>query len=220
MSGSAPKPPKPPRGCLFYGLIFGSVLLLLMLVAGLIGLRLLKNMVDRYTDNRPMALPVIQISKAELEALQKRVTEFSSALKAGRPAPVFELTSDQANALIQNSPDLKTWRNRAYVQFTNGCIESQVSLPTDDLGLRALKGRFLNGKARLNLAFENGSLKLTPQSLLVKGKPLPGIYLRKLRHQNLATQLTAEPQAASALDHIQDIQIQDGQLIIVPKERL
>jgi hypothetical protein len=220
MSSSTPKPPKPPRGCLFYGLIFGSVLLLLLLVAGLIGLRLLKNMVDRYTDTRPLPFPAVQISKAEMDALQKRLTEFSGALKAGKPASAFELTSDQANALIQNSPDFKILRNRVYVQFTNGQIESQVSLPMDDFGFRVLKGRFLNGKALLNVAFQSGSLKISPQSLLVRGKPLPEIYLRKLRRQNLATQLAAEPDASSALEHVQDIQIQDGKLIVLPKERL
>ena len=62
-------------------------------------------------------------------------------------------------------------------------------------------------------------LSVTPQTILVKGKPLPEMYMQEIRKQNLAASLTNEPAAAAVLKGLQDIQVKEGKLVIVPKEK-
>jgi hypothetical protein len=61
--------PKKPRGCFFYGCITGLVLLLLMVLGLLLGVYYFKKMVNQFTDTKPLALPVVQMSPAEIKAL-------------------------------------------------------------------------------------------------------------------------------------------------------
>ena len=66
---------------------------------------------------------------------------------------------------------------------------------------------------------ETGHWSVTPQTILVKGKPLPERYMKEIRKQNLAANLTNEPGAAAVLKGIEDIQVKEGKLVIVPKEK-
>ena len=82
-----------------------------------------------------------------------------------------------------------------------------------------LKGRYLNGSATFNLSFHNGALSVTPQTIIVKGKPLPEVFMQEIRKQNLATKPADDPDAAALLRGLDDIQIKEGKLVIVPKEK-
>ena len=61
----------------------------------------------------------------------------------------------------------------------------------------------LNGTGTFNLALRNGTLHLTAQSIIVKGKPVPEVYMQKIRTQNLARNINSDPRASVALDHLQ-----------------
>ena len=67
------------------------------------------------------------------------------------------------------------------------------------------------------MSIHNGYLLVTPEVLVVKGKPLPGVYMDKIRSQNLADSLNNNPRASVALNHLEQIRIGDGRLVIVPK---
>ena len=54
---------------------------------------------------------------------------------------------------------------------------------------------------------------------MVKGKPLPEVYMQEIRKQNLAAALTNEPGAAAVLKGLEEIQVKEGKLVIVPKEQ-
>jgi len=86
------------------------------------------------------------------------------------------------------------------------------------VGLNMLKGRYLNGSATFNLSFQNGTLSVTPQGIQVKGEPLPEVYLREIRKQNLAVALTNNPEAAAVLRGLEEITLKDGKLVIAPKQ--
>ena len=60
-------PQKPRRGCLFYGCLSGTVCLLAILIAFLLGLYQLKRMLNFYTDTHPVSLPTVQMSPAEMD---------------------------------------------------------------------------------------------------------------------------------------------------------
>ena len=66
---------------------------------------------------------------------------------------------------------------------------------------------------------QNGVLFLAPQTIVVKGKPVPDMYMQGLRNQNFAASLTNQPDVSAVLQGLQEIQVNDGKLIVVPKEK-
>ncbi len=205
------------RGCLFYGCITGLVCLVAIVAAFLLGLHQLKKMLTQFTDSSPMTLPTTRLSQAEIGQAQDRVNNFRDAVRAGRPAEPLALTGDELNALIATNPDLRPLKGKVYLTIENGVVKGQVSLPLDQLGLRVFRGRYLNGTGKFMILLQNGVLEVTPESIVVKGKPLPAVYMDKIRTVNLAAGFNTDRRAATALGHLQAIQVQDGRLILVPK---
>lgn len=208
---------KPRRGCLFYGCLSGTACLLIILVAFLLGLYQLKKMLNFYTDNHPTPLPSVQLSPAEIDQLKQRVENFQDAVRSGRPTPPLQLTSDEINAYIETDPNFAKVKGKLYVTIEGDRLKGQVSFPLDNVGLRIFRGRYLNGTGILAVSLHNGNLVVTPESLVVKGKALPGVYMDKLRSQNLAESLNNNPRASVALNHLQEIRITDGKCVLVPK---
>lgn len=214
----ADQPPKPRRGCFFYGCLAGTICMVALLALALLGLHQVRRTLNRYTDTRPVQLPSVQLSAAQIEEVQRRLESFMDAARTGRPTPPLTLTADEINALIATRPDLQALKGRVYVTIENGHLKGQLSVPMDQLGLPMLKGRYLNGTGTFAMSLQNGILHIAPAEILVKGQPLPGIYMDKLRQQNLADAVNNDPHASVALNRLQDIQIQDGKIILVPKQ--
>jgi hypothetical protein len=210
-------PGKPKRGCLFFGCLGGAACLVIILVAFLIGLYQLKRMLNFYTDAHPVPLPTVQISPAEFEQLRQRIETFQDAVRTGRPTEPLSLTADEINAYIQNEPNLAKAKGKVYLTIEGNRLKSQVSLPLEELGLRLFRGRYLNGTGIFNVGLQKGNLGITPDVIVVKGKPLPGVYMDKIRSQNLAEGLNNNPRVSVALNHLQEIRVKDGKLVLVPK---
>jgi hypothetical protein len=212
------QPPKPRRGCFFYGCITGLVLLVIVLGGLMVGLHYVKRMVNRFTDTRPRELPTFQMSPGEIDTLKQRFAAFQQAVREQRPVPPLELTADDINALIASGPEGQTWKGKFYISLEGDQLKGEVSVPLQEVGLSMFKGRYLNGSATFNLSFRNGVLFVAPQTLLVKGKPLPETYMREIRQENLAAKAAGQPDAAVVLRGIEDIQIKADKLIITPKK--
>jgi hypothetical protein len=213
------QPQKRRRSCLFYGCITGLLLLTVVLVAGLAGLRLARKMFNDFTDTKPMRLPTVQLAPGDLDALQRRVETFRDAVRLNKPTGQLALTSDEINALIATDPDLQELKGKLFVTIQNDQVNGQVSLPMEQIGLPVFHGRYLNGTGTFEISFRNGFLHINPQTFVVKGKPVPEVYMEKVRKQNLATDLNHNPRAQVAMDKLQDIKIKDGKLVIVPKDQ-
>jgi hypothetical protein len=217
------QPPKPRRGCFFYGCITGLVLLFLIAVGGLIALhygkKALTGLVNQYTDTQPMTLPTVQMSSADLEKLKKRFEAFEEAVRAGHPTPPLVLTADEINALVASSPDKQSLKGKFYLSFDGDRVKGDVSLPLGQIGWKMFRNRYLNGSGTFNVSLRNGILFVAPQTLAVKGKPLPETYMQGLRNANLAAALTNQPDAMAVVQNLQDIQVKDGKLIVTPKEK-
>jgi hypothetical protein len=210
--------PKRRRGCLFYGCLTGAVCLAAILLALLLGVYQLKKMFNQYTDNQPMPLPALQMSQPEIEQTQRSVEGFLDAVRAGRSTPPLALTGDEINAIIAANPDLRALRNKVYVSIRGNQLKAQVSVPMEEIGLPRFKGRYLNGTATLAVSLQNGMLVLIPQEIVAKGKPLPEWYMSRIRRQNLAAGFNDNPRVSIAVDRLQDVQVKDGKLVIVPKQ--
>jgi hypothetical protein len=210
---------KPRRGCFFYGCITGVVLLVLVLGALMVGLHYVKKMVNQYTDTRPMELPTVQMSQSEVSSLKQRVETFGQAVREQRPIQPLALTADDINALIGNSRDREALKGKFYVIMENDQLKSEVSVPLREVGLSMFKGRYLNGSATFNVSFHNGALSVTPQTIVVKGKPLPEVFMQEIRKQNLATKPAEDPEVVALLRGLEEIQVKEGKLVVVPKEK-
>jgi hypothetical protein len=208
---------KPRRGCFFYGCLVSGLLLLVVMVAVLLGIGYGKKMLYKWTDTQPVPLPTVQIDAARLEALNQRIDAFQRALQQHRSTPPLTLSPDDVNALIATKPELKDLKGKFYLSIEGERLKGEVSIPMDRLRWRIFQGRYLNGTATFNLSFRDGSLRISPETIIVKGRPLPDLYMNKVRRQNLAGGLEDNPRASVALDTIQDIQIKDGKIVIIPK---
>jgi hypothetical protein len=104
-----------------------------------------------------------------------------------------------------------------YVTLSRNEINGQLSIPLESVGLPIFRGRYLNGTGTFGLSLHNGQIALNTLSFVVKGKPVPEVYMREIRKRNLAQEMNSEPRIAAALDSLKEIKIQDGKLVVVPK---
>jgi hypothetical protein len=211
--------PKPGRGCFFYGCITGAVLLALVLGALLLGLHYVKKMVNRYTDTKPIELPTVQMPPAEMAQVKQRLEAFEQSVREQHATKPLTLTADDINALIATGGDQQSLKGKVYVSLDGDQVKGELSVPLQDMGLSMLRGRYLNGTATFNLSFREGKLSVTPQTIQVKGEPLPEVYLREIRKQNLAFAFTNDPGAAAVLKGLAEIQVNEGKLVIEPKQQ-
>jgi hypothetical protein len=223
-----PVQPVKRHGCFFYGCITCIVLFLIVAITGFFAARYALNkitaFVERYTETAPMALPKTQMAEAEYQLLDKRVTAFTDALRARKPVPPLELTSEEINALIANQPDWKQLKGKVFVKIEDDKIKGQVSLPMDDFanrmpGLSRLKGRFLNGSAAFKASLTNGVLSVTLQSVEVKGQSPSGQTMATLQGINFAQNTAQDAKTSEALGKLESIEVKDGKLIIKAKPK-
>jgi hypothetical protein len=217
------QPTKARRGCFFYGCITGLVLLVLLAVGGLIAVHYAKKviggLVNEYTDTNAITLPTVQMSQAEIGKLKQRWQAFEEAVRAQRPTAPLVLTADEVNVLIASGPDKQSLKGKVYVSFDDDRVKGELSLPLQELGWKMVKGRYLNGSGIFNFSLHDGALSIAPRTIEVKGKLVPDMYMQALRNQNFAAALTNQPNATALIQGLQDIQVKEGKLIIVPKEK-
>lgn len=207
------------RGCFFYGCITGVVLLLLVMGGVLVALHYAKKMVLGLTDTQPVELPAVPMRQGDRDKLRRRCDVFEAALREQRPTSPLTLSADEINVLIADDPRQQALKGRVHVSLEGDQLKGQLSLPLEEVGLHVFKGRYLNGDATFNLSFRNGVLAVMPQTIWVKGKPLPEVYMREIRKRNLAAALTNQPRAVALLQELEDIRVKDGGLTIVPQRK-
>jgi hypothetical protein len=210
--------PKKSRGCLFFGGVVAAVLLLVIFLGAYLGLRFAKGVVNQLTDTHPMTLPTAQMPEAQLYQLHDRVETFREALDEGKPTAPLELSADEINALIATDPNLAALKNHLYVAIESNQLSAQISFPAEDLGLDALRGRYVNASGDFHVALATNELQITAESLSAKGKPVPRHVMKQLSGQNFARKMNEDPKASAALKKFQAIEVRDGKLIIVPKK--
>ena len=72
-------------------------------------------------------------------------------------------------------------KGKVYVGLDGNKVKAQVSLPLGQTGLPFSRNRYLNGDATLDVSLRNGMLGVYLEQINVKGKPLPSVYVQKLR---------------------------------------
>jgi hypothetical protein len=70
----------------------------------------------------------------------------------------------------------------------------------------------------LGVSLQNGLLAITYKEILVKDKPLPGVYMDKIRQQNFAAGINNNSKTSIGLNRLQSIELKDGKLVLIPKQ--
>jgi hypothetical protein len=205
------------RGCLFWGGIIAAVFFLFILLTVYAGFRYVKNMIAEYTDTKPLPAPTLHLSAVEITNLQQRVHLFDQAIKSNKPVEPLSLSADEINELIAHEAISNASPARLFFSFNSNQVQAQLSVPTDGLGLRMLRGRYFNGSGNFAVALHDGRLNVNIKSLSVKGRPLPEKFLQPLREQNFADGWTNDVSFNEAIAKLEEIKIENGKLIVIPK---
>ncbi len=229
MSDQIAPPPATPaaepakrRGCFFYGCVTVLVLTVLVGIAGFFlvryGLNKFTAFVEQYTETTPMTLESVEMSKADYQQLDKRVTAFADAVNARKATPPLVLTENEINGLIANNPAWRSLKGKVYVTIEGDQIKGKVSIPMDDLaqapGLSRLKGRYLNGSAALKVSLTNGVLAVTILSLEAKGQSPPPPVMAQLQTINFAQNSAQDPKTQEMIGRFESIEVKDGKITI------
>jgi len=204
------------RGCLFFGGL-AAVVLVVVLLGIYLGYRYAKGIVNQLTDTKPMSLPSVHLAQAQMFQLHDRVATFQDAVRDEESTSPLELSADELNALIETDPALAALKNHVYVSIDGSQLRAQISFPAEDLGLDALRGRYINASGVFDATLTNEQLRITAESLTAKGKPVPRHVMRRIAGQNLAAKFNENPRAATGLKKLQSIEVKNGKLIITPK---
>lgn len=197
------------KGCFIWFLCLLGFFLLLVGVGLYLGYRKFVAFRDQYTQAKPLALPGVRYSQADLDAVQKRIDQFLAEARTGRTNARLALTDRDLNALIAAT----AFSNRAYLTLTNDAVVGQFSLPLDELGVRFLRGRYLNGSGVLDVGRINGQFSVRMKDLSVNGLKLPETYMGPIRQQNFAQGLATNMPVVESLERIGRIGVTNGQLV-------
>ncbi len=220
MNGQPAAPAPKRRGCLFYGCLIFAIIGVILLVMSLMALRFAKKFVDQWTDTKPMALPVVKLSDEQLATLRARMAAFQqSVTNTAAPAEPLTLTGDELNGLIESDPNWKNLKGKVYLGITNNLVSGEVSLPLTDSGVPYVKNRYVNGAGTFDVSFRDGKLYLSLKSLKVKDTSMPEDVLQKVSNGNLAQNANDDPNLMKTFRDIESIEVKDGKIIIVPKQK-
>jgi hypothetical protein len=206
------------RGCLFYTGIALGLSIVVLLIASFLGYRYARKQIDQFTDTKATVFPSLAVTGDELEAARQRTAGFCQAVEQGQSADPLTLSDDELNALIASHPDLVTVRGSLRFDFQGSNVLAEFSVPAEDLGLKPLQGRYVNAAGQFRVGMTNGLLNVNAETLSARGEPLPKTFMDRIRPQNFAYKLSHDPRASNILKRIEDVRVQDGQLIMVPRQ--
>lgn len=197
------------KGCFIWFVCVAGFFLLLAAVGAYFGYRKFVSFRDQYTGAKPLAMPTMAYTTQELDATRARVDQFLSRSAVGSSNQQLTLSSRDLNLLIAGTP----FSNHVHVALSNGTVAGRFSVPLDQLGIRFLHGRYLNGEGSLGVNCDNGYLKVNVKDLTVNGLALPESYLSAIRRQNFAEGFATNSATQQSLEKVKRIIVEGDRLI-------
>ena len=206
----------------------GCLVVVGLCIAGLVvgGIALkswFEKSVDQFTATEYVPVEAPVASPDEVTAAIGKLDGFNEGMAAGGSPVPLSLTGEELNLIVWNHPAFSALSGKANVGIEGDQLHSQVSIDFDALGLpenfvtRKLAGKFFNGEVGLKLGIAAGRPALYLESLGVNGTAVPEAFMTGMRTQNLMDEALKNPDSAAFFDRIEDMRIEGGQLIIVPK---
>lgn len=203
--------------CWVYGCATVAVLGIIGVIVAVFGTRYMyKQLVENFTDDTPIPMPVVEATEDEIATTIERFDTWVTSMEDEEGATILRLSEQDINILIQHHPDNEEARNYMYVTIDGSEIEGEVSVPLDKLEMESLKGRYFNGSLKLEVSFLDGELKIFIKEASLKGEPVADSVMSGFRTQNLADELNNDPEMEELFENLESIEIIDGILIITP----
>lgn len=219
-----PEPPAEPkrRGCLFYGLVAFTVLLVIVVAGGYLAFQYAMNQLgtalQEYSAEQPLELPPAPLNATAYETLQGKVTAWRDD-----PATPRELVldSDEVNTLIARHPDWAFLRDRVHVTLADRSIVALVSLPLRDFaqhlpGNADVVDRFLNAEVTMAGQLVNEQLQIELQRIVVRERELPPAWMDAMQRNQVVTTFVGGDRAAWR-DRLANARIEGSRLILTRK---
>jgi len=201
---------KKKHGCLFYGCLSAVILAILTAVGVWFAVMKVKNLAMAYTSDRPADIPVVVLPPEKMADLNARLQAFQQAMRGDQPARLV-LTADEISAELNSDGGFRKMGGRANVRIDADQISAALSIPTDSFGL---KGRYLNGTAKIRVGLQAGRLLVFVDQIEVAGKTPPEAFMKGIRAKNLAENAMQNPDAAAVISKLKKITVQDGVVIL------
>ena len=180
-----------------------------------------ESAVFKYTEPVQMILPYDTLSAEESLAVTEKLEIFSKSISDGTASEPLELTSKDVNYLINSSPEpiFRELKDKVYVTFKDGKIESDLSVPLDKTGFKDLRGRYLNGKANISLGMKNGEVDFNISALNANGFPVPENALQALQQRtDLLDRIFSHPRFLKYSRYLETVEIVGDRIRIRLKE--
>lgn len=207
-----PAPPKSGCGCWVWGCLTVVVIGLLgFALAAWLSFRFIGGQIEKYTDETPQELPVVEYGEQELAALETKLEDFKEKIRTDQPVEDLVLTADDINAMIASKEELK---GKVFIKIEDGQVKGDISIPLDKLPLGMGKGRYLNASAGFKVAVANGILVVTMEEAEVNGEVVPEEIMKELRRENLVKDVKFEDDTRKALARIESIEVEDGKVVL------
>jgi len=206
------------RGCLFYSGLFGGILLFVIALVGFLGWHYINGLANQFTDKNPMPLPEVKLVAEDASRLQSRIETFRQAIEEDKLTRPLILTADEVNSCIATDPYLQALKGHVYITIDGSRINTQLSIPAEELGLDMLRGRYVNATGEFSISLTNGLLRVVMKSLSAKNKPLPRSIMGRIQGYNLAESWNSDPQSKATFSRLESVQVEDGKIIFLPKK--
>ncbi len=185
------------------------------IVTLVLGLAYVKSLVRTYTSIAPAPLPEVAFDRQRHRALTDRWAEFAQALQRRQNPPPFDITAADLNLFF--AQDKQMSRTIGFA-ITNNQLVARFSAPLDQVHRPELKGRYLNGEAKIKLHFEDGWLSASLGEITANGEPLPAwlVKLTGLPKQNLLKDVERNRDTVNLLHELDSLEIRDDKIVLTP----
>lgn len=197
------------RSCLLWLACIFVGLAIVVGIASYIGYRKAQAFLNQYAQTRPLALPAVSYTPAEVTNVNRRIDQFMANAQSGRTNARLALTARDLNVLLNSAG----FSNRLHVSLRSNVVSGQFSVPFEEIGMPLFRGRYLNGAGTLDVGCANGALKVTIKDLGVNGQNLPEHYMTYIRRQNFAQGVGTNSVTRESLEHVGRVAIENEQLI-------
>jgi len=206
-------------GCLLA--VVACVVIVIVAVVGM--MKWVESTVNTYTASAAVPVKAPVAPPAQIDAATEKFNAFAVGMNGGGQPVPLRLTGEELNLLLWNHPAFEAAAGKANVAIEGDQLRSQVSISFNDLNLPEgiatdlLKDKYFNGDVSLKLGMAAGRPSLYLENLSVNGTAIPEMFMSEMRNQNLLEEAMKNPDAAKLFEGIEEIRIENGELLIVPK---
>lgn len=211
-------------GCAI-GCLIAFVACVALVVVAFVGVKkYLGGMIEQYTASSAVPVEAPQATPEAIESTKAKYEAFQAGLEEGGTPVPLALTAEEINLLLFNHPQFAESAGMLRVDIVDDKLKSQVSIDFDSLPLpegffkNNLGGKYFNGEVGISLGMVAGRPAIYIEDLAVNGAQLPAPLLEGFRSQNFLDEMRKnDPSATTFFDKLEDMRIENGQLILVPK---